>query len=728
MVAAALAAALGVAGGCATAPETLAFEPRPAARVSASALPRAAGEAYRDLVGPTATPTERLTAARRLLSLWRSGGEGSGAAGDAVASALAVEQEPAVHRAMLDALAAADAAPEPALAPRLAALLGEVDPAVSPALADAIGRDEDPAVRDYLVNTASSPQATVSARSDAARALGRVRTKRAAATLMQLTDPGQPEVVRAAAFEALGVLTGEPERGGDRAAWAAWWADARTWPTERWYRHLLGRFVRGDAAQALGRDHLEARLVESQGALYRTTSPEDRPAVLAYMLGDPLLPIRQLAMELSVARLLDDQRFDEPLRQALRDRLTDPSAGLREGAALLLRDLADEPAAAIAARRLAAGRESATSVRQAYLRLLARLPQAAAVGPALEMLGEPPLRGEAAGALAASVDAGHLSAEQARLAAQRVRAALERMGGREPAPQVVTLLGKVGDDEDFDRIARWVDSSDTAVKRAAAQAWADSERSLRLLAERAGDATIAPIAIEAAIRRGDDPRTLEAVLKRRPEPGQLRAAWERAVVAMASRVPASAVLRLLPELDAAGDDPTLRERVLSSALEAETDAELPTVDAVDPAKLALRLERGETRLTLGEPAAAIEDFERLGRASARLSDRQADRLGRGWIRAALALGRFDEAFEVASRLLGEAGPTDVMGPTDDPIVDLFIEAAKRQVRLGQRDQARAILTRLRELLGPRIKPEVAQRMRVVEAEIGAATPVNRNGP
>lgn len=743
--------------GCATTPEPPTISPQPAERVEARQLPPASAPTYRDLTSSSLTPFDRMAAARRLLDMThRPEAEQARAGREALKSALAVDQDPAVHRAVLEAMASDREDPPAELAPVLLSLLGEVDPSVCESLADALGRYRDPAVRAYLRNTASSPRAAVSMRSDAARVLGRVRTRAAAAVLIELIDPAQPTLIRDAAFDALTVLTGNETRGEDHAAWLAWWQQTRTLAPADWYRRLLANFTRDRAKQTLGADHLKARLVESQGALYRTTSPEDRPAVLTYMLGDPLRPIRQLAMDLAFARLLDDQPFDPPLRRALRDRLTDPAAELRARAALLLRDLADEPAAAVVAERLAADDEPATVAREAYLRLLSRLPQAEAVEPALRMLADPALRGEAAGALAASYDAGHLTPEQADLAADRVRATLASNPNGEPEPQVVTLLGKVGSRADYERIARWVDSPDSAVKRAAAQAWADSEESLRLLARRAEDPIIAPIVIEAAIRRGRDPTTLEALLERPPQTPQLRAAWERALVAMAARVAPSAVVRLLPRLDSAADDPTLRERMLSSALEANpspgrgaaADAETGDGDAADGEKLPsdsarpdakqqplprperealleLRLERGETRLALGEHAAAIEDFETLDAFRDRLSDRQVDRMSRAWIRSALALRRFEVAFEVAKRLLGEAGPADALGPTDDPIVDLFIESAKSQVQLGQRDTARTVLTRLRELLGSRIKPEVGQRIALVEAQLGIDTQ-NRN--
>lgn len=725
--------------GCETTPEPPAISPQPAERLGARELPPASASSYRDLTSSSMTPPERMTAARQLLDMAHRNDPSTSEAGlVALRASLAVEQEPTVHRAVLESIASDREEPLAELAPTMLSLLGEVDPSVSESLADALGRYDDPAVRSYLREVAASPHAAVSMRSDAARALGRVRTQPAAGVLIQLIDPGQPTLVRDAAFDALAVLTGSETRGDDRAAWLAWWEQTGTLDTAGWYRRLLANFTRDLAERTLGEDHLKLRLLESQGALYRTTSAEDRPAVLTYMLGDPLLPIRQLAMDLAFARLLDDQTFGEPLREALRERLTDPAVGLRARSALLLRDLADERAAAIVADRLASDEEPATVAREAYLRLLSRLPQPEAVDPALRMLADPELRGEAAGALAASYDAGHLTPEQADLAADRVRDTLESNLNGEPEPQVVTLLGKVGTPADYERIARWVDSSDTAVKRAAAQAWADSRESLRLLAERADDPTIAPIVIDAAIRRGEDPASLEAILERPPQTEQLRAAWERAVVAMAARVSPSAMAGLLPKLDAAAEDRTLRERVLSSAIDAnataaaeawsdngnamQSDAEgepSPSLSRADrEALLVLRLERGETRLALDEHAAAVQDFQTLNEHRDRLRDRQVDRMSRAWIRAALALNRFESAFDVAKRLLGEAGPGDAVGPTDDPIIDLFIESAKRQVQLGQRDDARSILTRLRELLGSRIKPEVAQRIALVEAQLG----------
>src|SRR5699024_1342539 len=104
-----------------------------------------------------------------------------------------------------------------------------------------------------------------------------------------------------------------------------------------------------------------------------------------------------------------------------------------------------------------------------------------------------------------------------------------------------SLLARVGDDQDWQRIADWLDSPDAALKRAAATAWAASGRSLQVLADRAVDPIIEPIVIAAALRTGDDPWTLRSLVQHRPEQPQAAEAWEEALVAMSERVAPSVV-------------------------------------------------------------------------------------------------------------------------------------------------------------------------------------------
>jgi len=716
--------------GCATTPEPTQpalIEPRTPLLIQARELPARESAIYRDLISPAISESDRLSAARALLSL-----EGPDAQ-RAVESALSGQQAPEIHQAVFRAVALSNTEISPALVETLLSMLGVADRSLSLDLARALGQSSDPVLDQSLLAMVAYEQNPLSRRSDAILALSQHRTQEVAGTLVLLTDSNTPEELRLRAFESLAIMTGRDDLGEDHLAWQRWW-EARQMTSEVAFRdELLSNIAQRAISRADDQDHLQLRLVESQAALYRATSVEDRPAVLAYMLSDPLVPIRVLAIDLALSRLLDDQPFPEPLRQALRDCLTDESAILRQRAALLLRDLADPLAANIAADRLMTQSEPATEVRRALLRLMERMPRPKAVVPALEMLDDPELRAEAAGALAASIDAELLSAEQQFMAGDRVRKNLEP--NVEPSPEVITLLGKVGNGDDWDRIAGWVDSTTPEVKRAAVQAWADSDRSLKLLADRAEDPIVAPIVIAAAAERGEDPWTLLALVGKPPAQPQLLEAWKRAMIAMAGRVPADAMLQALPTLDQVSDDGLLREVMLTKTIEAAEDQEASSAKTPDsasdtgdvnasneasmePAVLALILERAETRLALAEPVGALDDFEILGDEHDQLDDQQIDRLGRGWIKAALATGRYEQAFRVAGELLGDGGNAEALAPTDDPIIDLFIEAAKRQVQIGDRRQGREIVAGLRDLLGSRIKPEVAQRIAMLEAQLG----------
>ncbi len=203
------------------------------------------------------------------------------------------------------------------------------------------------------------------------------------------------------------------------------------------------------------------------------------------------------------------------------------------------------------------------SVLRVDLLMLARLPRASAVAPATRLLNHASLRGEAADVLAAAAEAGLLSEAQCEQIHDRVLAALDP---KAPLPAVVRLLGRVGHEDDWQRLTQWLESEQGAVKQAAVQAWAESERPLHPLAKFADDAQVGPVFILAALRRGKSATTLQALAEHRPASAVQVENWQRALVAVAGRVPVDAVLETVKYLEQHDGEPALCEAMLSASL------------------------------------------------------------------------------------------------------------------------------------------------------------------
>ena len=193
------------------------------------------------------------------------------------------------------------------------------------------------------------------------------RDRGVAAALLSLTARTELPRVQAAAFSALATLTARDDLGRDRRAWDAWWARVSRLSQSQWQRELIDSLARRRAARRQSDGRLAERLNAVERAYYTTAAKPDRPAVLTAMLDSPLRSSRLLALELTQTLLVEDADLDEPLRAALRGRLSDQDADVRARSALVLRDVSDEPAADFAAARLIDGTESDDAVRSAYL-------------------------------------------------------------------------------------------------------------------------------------------------------------------------------------------------------------------------------------------------------------------------------------------------------------------------------------------------------------------------
>jgi hypothetical protein len=519
---------------------------------------------YAVLVAPGSNLSERSAAAEVLL------GSSDPVAMRALGSSLNEGQPEGAWQAVLQSIAAMPEPPEAMIGPVLA-MRPRVPDELDESWAAAVGRYEQlEPVTLRLSELANDPAAPVDQRRLAIDALGQTRTQASAGALVELLDPLQPELVQQSATEALVALSGRPDLGDDAERWRAWWEQNRRLDERRWERRLRQNLASRPVADDAGRDRLVDRLLQSQRALYGATSPQDRAAVLAYMLDDPLVPIRQLGMDLSVQRSLDDQPFDASLRGSLRERLTDESSALRRQAALLLRDIGDGGGADAAASRLAEGSETVPAVQRSLLLLLERSPRAEAVDPALEMLDSGDVRVEAAEFLAAAGRQQLLDDRQRQSAVRRVRGLMEQGDLR---PALVRLLGQTlpAGDEQWEQLRQWLESPDADLRRAAGLAWAGSDQPLLPLAARIEDGTLRPVILQAAAARGDEPAVLELLVGARPQEAAGDAAWRRALVEMSGRVPPGWAYEQVLRISANERNAPLRESMLTAALERAGD-------------------------------------------------------------------------------------------------------------------------------------------------------------
>lgn len=650
---------------------------------------------------------------------------------------LGPQGDPATRRLIIQVLVATRNTPAQGFAQVLFRSLSQVDEQLLGDIAAVLGRYEDNKLVEGLVKLALDRSAKSTARSGAVLTLGYHRSREVAGVLVGLLATDHPSAVRQAAYDALSQLTGI--EGYDKAQWEQWWAENRKLSNRRWQESLIKSLTRQNTRFSGQTRHIQERLTDVQRQFYRATPQADRPALLLTMLNDPLDVIRRLAIDLCVQRLIDRQPITSPLREALLARLDDRSPIVRERATLLLRDLADEAAADAVAGRLASAKESHPAVLRAYLLMMTRLPRAEAVDGALQRLADPHLGGESAGVLAACADAGLLNAQQTAQAAERVRRRLD--ADPSPQPNFVALLGRVGSDEDWDRIAKWIGSDDAAVKRTAAQAWADSRRPLQILLEYAGDPVIGQTVIAAARRRGFQPETLMALIEHKPsEQGQVIQAWQAAVVAVAGRLSPSVVLEAHERLVGQGESLKLQDEFLSAAVDrwapnnsfngvghsgagpdnGQNQQGTATNDHAQnlPKIIDLVLLRAGVRLGMNDPGRALADYQRLDTVVGLMDVSQQDRYQLGVLGARLAGGEIEQAFEWARWCLDSRPATEDTAARAEKITELFLALARRGIETGQTPQAAAVLTGLRQLLGPSILEATRLQIDELERELG----------
>ncbi len=689
------------------------------------------------LADPAMEMVRRQQAAARLVGL------GDTQAQQWLAGRLNTDQDPTTLRLILRALLSSDKTPAGACAQPLWALLEHGDEFVRYHAALVLGRYQQPDMIKRLITAAEDDKAAVPIRVGAITALSSHTGQEVVAVLIERIDPRQPSAIQQAAMAALTQLTGI--RGNTHDQWLQWWKQHRKLPQEQWHRSLLTSLSQQNTRLAVESRYMSDQLIDLQRQLYRTTPQPDRPDLLIKMLADPYDLIRRLAVELCEQRLIDNQPIAEPLRAALLRRLEDPLAGSRRRVALLMRDLADENAADAVAALVDSGSEQDTEVLRAYLQLLARLPRASAVPHALVWLGNADrgLTIEAAGALAAAAKQGMLGADQAKDSAKWARKLVRDQPT--PDPALIELLGRVGGDDDWVWIGQLLSSGADAVKRVAAEAWADSHQPLGVLMQHAADPVILPVAIAAARRRGFEPETFDALIAHKPEQEQVAQSWRLAIEAVAGRVPPAVVVDADRRLGQLGEPAGWRAQVLSAAIdrmdagqgrahngttngssqqpaEGQDTAKQPTQAEVS-VLIDLLLARASQRVAGGELGQAQADYQWLSDLNPFMSPTQRGQRDLGLLRMRLTTATNDDveqALALAQRLLGTGG--DDTGVAVAPVMqakvlDAFLSSTDRLSSTGQVELARSMLGRLAVLIGSALPGELETRLAELDQQI-----------
>jgi len=631
--------------------------------------------------------------------------------------ALVSDTDPTLQRIVAQAIATMPESPPDSFVHPLLSVLTKADTPATADFARALGRyqssDATGAVIAVVLNRSLEP----SRRGAAIMALGYHRTQYVTGILVRLLVTTEPPTVRASAAGALSQLTGLDDFGDNHDLWTTWWRQHEGLSESDWLHALLNNFARRTEALMQRNNATAQKLIDVQRQLYLTTRPEERPALLVAMLSDKSEATRRLALDLSGKRLIDQQPIEGALLESLRAALDDPSPIVREKTARLLRNLRDPGGADAVAERLST--EPDSQVLHVYLLLLTDLPRAIAVDRAMQLLTDPTLGADAAGMLARSVEEKLLDPTQQTLLRDRLDHLISP--DEPPKPKVIELLGRVARPDDWKRIEQWISSEDDAIKTAAAQVWAASDRPLDVLVSRADDPLIQPIVIVVATQRGKTADTLLALIRNRPEQEQVVQAWTRSLIAVAGRVPSEAVLDANAQLIKQESPPELRAQLLSAALEREDESERPT--GLPLAQLLIA--RAEARLATDQAPLALTDLRTIDTLEVTLPDTQQRAREKLLIQASLTATDTQTAMAAAKRVF--ASLVDLDEPAQqiaaDEIHKLFLAAAQRATDANQTDQARQILGALAQLTGPNMSEQSVKQVQALNERLGpAATP------
>ncbi len=451
-----------------------------------------------------------------------------------------------------------------------------------------------------------------------ASAAGSFRTRDAAALLVEWAERDPDPQVRAAAFAALTRLSGRtpPNEPG---VWDQWLESQGTVDGLAWLRGLIQGLA--SRADGLSRklDSAETQLVQTNRRLHLALPQEQRSALLASLLGDPIPRLRQLGFDLVDRELASSVQLDESVGLAAVGLIEDEDPRVRRRAALLVVRLAPESGAQAITDRLR--RESEPSVAEALLRGVTRWPSKGCESQVVRWSQAQGLTRDAALDTAWSLHRAGMFADE-----HATGDLLEELRLREIASlsaSAMRLLSALGSPSDRARLAALLDAGDAATRRRAAEALvADPDSADAIIAAARSDTGLYDLAARTIGLHRREARGLQELIALPPPSPESGA---EAINALG----ASLSTRELIEGAEPIKDPALRERLLARLL----------VAPQSPDRGRALVVLSETRLELGRPDEALAALDAIAPDDGAPGQRQLD----ARTTALLALGRVDEA-------------------------------------------------------------------------------------
>lgn len=513
------------------------------------------------------------------------------------------------------------------------------EPSIRAPAANALAAYKDGGVLGELTRLASAAKTDQPTRLVVISAMGRILDKQAVAALVTLLGDSQ-EPIRNAASDALGRLTNIRAFGRDVGRWRQWWAENKNKRRGDWLADLAESLARANQQLERTGSELRRRLAAAMNDLHAATPPAQRDALLTGMLKDDVGEVRLVGIVLTRERLAGGAKLSEPLKLAVRARVTDPEAPVRKVAALLLANIPDPKSVEILSARLKV--EQAPEVREAIYRGLGLGRDVAVWDLVVPGIGEQDrsVAAAAAAAMARLAEKNGIANARRTAAVKALTARYEASGGEESAALREALLGAMETLKD----KRLGPLMTAALKDPAATVRLSAVKGLHALGEAGRGSEVAALMADAdrgvrlaaiaAIGDLGGLEHLDAVLARADAAGEDAAVRQQAwTVAMA----------LLAKAD------TARLKALADKLAARKDAskhlievlklwagKIPAANVDEWAPVRLRL--GEALLAADRPAEAAGELAAVHAALAKAGEDEAPQVRLKWIVALLAAG------------------------------------------------------------------------------------------
>ena len=594
----------------------------------------------------------------------------------------------------------------------LLAMLTGVEPLVRGPAARALVTYKNHGAIEKLIAIAKDAKADKAVRIVTISALQRVLDKQAVDALVRLVSD-RDTAIRAAAGEALAMLTNIRAFGTSPDRWRRWWAESKNKPASAWLADLAENLAREKARLEDENAKLRQRLATAMMDVYEATAAAQKGKLLLSALKDPLPDVRLVGVTLANRKVATNGGADAELRTQVRTMLADEDPRVRQAAALLEANVGDPNAVGELLGRLKI--EEVPKVKQGLLTALGQLRDPKTIGPILaEVLSkDEPVAAAAAEALARGAATQPLVGK---MRDEAVRTLLVRYGkGANPAPgaalreAILTAMGTVADKKFVPTLKSGLKGIEATVRLAAV-------KSLAQLRQPDLADTLAPLAADAdrgvrqavldALGTLGGRKHLQIILQRtdptaEPDPTVREKAW--AVVTAALGKADAATLSdvcesLADRTDAVSQRIQLRQ-MLVTALQASGSRELPAAQRKLAAALSSASRPAEAGPLLGEAY----------RAYAAAKNPQADAVYLEWIDALLKAND-----PVVVKAMGDSARTESF----PQVLERLNKRLRALVAEGRHAPAILIGTEVVRQLAKRLTP--AQRQ-AIEAVVAGAS-------